>query len=190
MAFHVGGTVVSLIFGGTLSPFENETFMLGAYTAEGEAKRVAVNEWIRTAGAFHAVIDFDKGLRDPDHHARMLPLYFALVGCLSLPVNRGVAALIVPDVEDLTEFMYDRPAMTPSTATDCQIANAADAGFRAQVRVRDNPRRDAEVKLRARTAPACYAMTFTPTAWASQQKSRVATIQVPRGDSSILDRYV
>ena len=63
------------IFGGTLSPFENETFMLGAYTAEGEAKRVAVNEWIRTAGAFHAVIDFDKGLRDPDHHARMLPLY-------------------------------------------------------------------------------------------------------------------
>ena len=63
------------IFGGTLSPFENETFMLGAYTAEGEAKRVAVNEWIRTAGAFHAVIDFDQGLRDPDHHARMLPVY-------------------------------------------------------------------------------------------------------------------
>ena len=25
----------------------------------------------------------------------MVPLYFALVGCLSLPVNRGVAALIV-----------------------------------------------------------------------------------------------
>ena len=26
------------IFGGTLTPFENETFLRGAYTAEGEAK--------------------------------------------------------------------------------------------------------------------------------------------------------
>ena len=63
------------LFGGTLTPFENETFMLGAYTPEGEAKRNAVNHWIRSAGAFHAVIDFDQGLRDPDHPARMLPIY-------------------------------------------------------------------------------------------------------------------
>jgi lysophospholipase L1-like esterase len=63
------------LFGGTLTPFENETFMLGAFTPEGEAKRVAVNEWIRNGGAFDAVIDFDKGLRDPEHPARMLPIY-------------------------------------------------------------------------------------------------------------------
>lgn len=63
------------IFGGTLTPFENETFLPGAYTAEGEAKRNAVNDWIRSAGAFDAVIDFDKGLRDPDHWPRMLPIY-------------------------------------------------------------------------------------------------------------------
>jgi lysophospholipase L1-like esterase len=63
------------IFGGTLTPFENETFMKGAFTPEGENKRNAVNDWIRTSGAFHAVIDFDKGLRDPEHHARMLPIY-------------------------------------------------------------------------------------------------------------------
>ncbi len=63
------------LFGGTLTPFENETFMLGAWTPEGEAKRLAVNEWMRTAGAFHAVIDFDRELRDPDHPARMLPIY-------------------------------------------------------------------------------------------------------------------
>ena len=49
--------------------------MLGAYTPEGEAKRVAVNQWIRTAGAFDAVIDFDLALRDPDHVHRMLPIY-------------------------------------------------------------------------------------------------------------------
>ncbi len=126
---------------------------------------------------------------------RMLPLYFAMVGCLSLPVNRGVAALIVPEVDDLLEFLYDRPAMTPSTAMDCQIANAADAAFRAQVRLRENPTRNAETRQRARKSmagsviPACRAMTFMPTPWASQQKSRVATIHVPSGDDAVLDRY-
>jgi len=129
-----------------------------------------------------------------DRPDRMLPLYFALVGCLSLPVNRGVAALLVPDVTNLTDFIFDRPAMTPSTATESQIANAADAAFRAQVRLRKNPRRTAEVRSRAQTlvsltVPGCYAMTFTPTPWASQQKSRVATIHVPTGDDRLLERY-
>jgi CRISPR-associated protein Cas8a1/Csx13 len=32
-------------------------------------------------------------------------------------------------------------------------------------------------------------MTFTPTPWASQQKSRVATIHVPPGDDRLLDRF-
>ena len=63
------------LFGGTLTPFENETFMLGAWSPAKEAKRLAVNEWIRAAGASDAVIDFDKFLRDPDHPARMLPIY-------------------------------------------------------------------------------------------------------------------
>lgn len=141
----------------------------------------------------HVAYTGNTGIEDPPE--RMLPLYFALVGCLALPVNRGVAALLVPDVTNLTEFVYDRPSMTPTTATECQIANAADAALRSQVRVRDSPRRSAEVRARARSTmsgtaiPACYAMTFTPTPWASQQKSRVATIHVPPGDDRILDLY-
>jgi CRISPR-associated protein Cas8a1/Csx13 len=141
----------------------------------------------------HVAFTGDTGIEDPPE--RILPLYFALVGCLALPVNRGVAALLVPDVTDLTEFVDDRPAMTPTTATECQIAGAADAGFRAQVRIRRSPRRSAEVESRARQAlagseiPACYAMTFTPTPWASQQKSRVATIIVPPGERRTLDLY-
>lgn len=141
----------------------------------------------------HVAYTGDTGIADPPE--RMLPLYFALVGCLALPVNRGVAALLVPDVTDLTEFVLDRPAMTPTTAAECQIAGAADAGFAAQVRVRRNPRRAAAVAARARQAlagsaiPGCHAMTFRPTAWASQQKSRVATITVPPGDDRLLDRY-
>ncbi len=63
------------IFGGTLMPFEYEAFMGSIYTPAGEAKRGIVNAWIRNSGAFDAVIDFDKELRDPEHPLRMLPIY-------------------------------------------------------------------------------------------------------------------
>jgi lysophospholipase L1-like esterase len=63
------------IFGGTLMPFENETFLVGAWTPAREAVRQAVNAWIRDGGAFDAVVDFDKGVRDPEHPTRMLPVY-------------------------------------------------------------------------------------------------------------------
>ena len=63
------------IYGGTLMPFENETFLVGAWTPAREAVRQAVNAWIREGEAFDAVIDFDKGVRDPDHPTRMLPIY-------------------------------------------------------------------------------------------------------------------
>jgi lysophospholipase L1-like esterase len=62
------------IFGGTLTPFEGTTFP-GYFTPEGEAKRQAVNHWIRTSGEYDGVIDFDKATRDPSHPARLLPAY-------------------------------------------------------------------------------------------------------------------
>ena len=37
--------------------------------------RQAVNDWIRTGGAFDGLIDFDAITRDPDHPARLLPAY-------------------------------------------------------------------------------------------------------------------
>ncbi len=36
---------------------------------------MAVNEWIRTSGAFDGVIDFDAVVRDSAHPTRMLPAY-------------------------------------------------------------------------------------------------------------------
>jgi lysophospholipase L1-like esterase len=62
------------IFGATLPPFEGAT-MPGFYTPEGEQKRQAINEWIRTAGEYDGVIDFDRALRDPGHPTRLLPVY-------------------------------------------------------------------------------------------------------------------
>jgi lysophospholipase L1-like esterase len=37
--------------------------------------RKAVNEWIRTGGAFDGVIDFEKAIRDPANPDRMLAAY-------------------------------------------------------------------------------------------------------------------
>jgi hypothetical protein len=60
------------IIGGTLLPWENETFAADAYTPEGAAKQQAINAWIRPSGAFDGVVDFDKLLQDPAHPNRML----------------------------------------------------------------------------------------------------------------------
>jgi lysophospholipase L1-like esterase len=60
------------VFGGTLTPFDGTEFP-GYYAPRGEAVRSAVNAWIRTGGAFDAVIDFDAALRDPADPAHLLP---------------------------------------------------------------------------------------------------------------------
>ena len=60
---------------GTLTPFENETFLPGAWNPRREAVRQAVNEWLRKTDAVDAIVDFDQALRDPDHPTRMLPIY-------------------------------------------------------------------------------------------------------------------
>jgi len=63
------------IFGATLTGFENETFLPGAWTPEREKTRQAFNEWVREGAAFDAVVDFDLALRDPERPASMLPIY-------------------------------------------------------------------------------------------------------------------
>ncbi len=62
------------IIGATLTPFNNAFEggpLEGYYNEEKEAKRQAVNEWIRTSGAFDGVIDFDKVVEDPQNPGRI-----------------------------------------------------------------------------------------------------------------------
>ncbi len=59
------------IYGGTLTPFVGA----GYASPEGEAKRQAVNAFVRNSGEFDAVLDFDKALRDPANPATMLPAF-------------------------------------------------------------------------------------------------------------------
>ena len=53
--------------GATIMPIEG----VNTYTESGEAIRQTVNRWIRSSGAFDAVIDFDAAVRDPAHPGRL-----------------------------------------------------------------------------------------------------------------------
>jgi lysophospholipase L1-like esterase len=59
------------IIGATMTPFQDTTIP-GYYSEAGEAKRLAVNRWIRTGGEYDGVIDFDRAVRDPAQPGRML----------------------------------------------------------------------------------------------------------------------
>jgi lysophospholipase L1-like esterase len=70
-ASHVRGVRVTA---GTLPPFEGAlagTPYAGHYSPDKERLRQQLNDWIRTAGAFDAVVDFDAVLRDPARPRRM-----------------------------------------------------------------------------------------------------------------------
>ena len=57
-----------MMYGATILPFER-------HSPARQAKRQAVNTWIRTGGAFDGVVDLDSVTRDPSQPNRLLPLY-------------------------------------------------------------------------------------------------------------------
>ena len=57
------------VIGCTLTPFEGAAY----YSEGGEKVREAVNQWIRSSGAFDAVVDFDAVVRDPAHPKQFRP---------------------------------------------------------------------------------------------------------------------
>lgn len=62
------------VLGATLPPFEDAlkgTPLEGHFSPRKEATRQAVNAWIRNAGVFDGVVDFDRLLRDPSRPARL-----------------------------------------------------------------------------------------------------------------------
>ncbi len=55
------------VIGCTLTPFEGANYA----RETGEAVREAVNTWIRTSGAYDAVVDFEAATRDPNNPKRI-----------------------------------------------------------------------------------------------------------------------
>jgi lysophospholipase L1-like esterase len=75
------------IYGATLTPFEGANY----WSPEGESVRKALNDWIRTAGAYDGVIDFDAAVRDPQRPTKFLPQYH--VGDFLHPNSAGYRAM-------------------------------------------------------------------------------------------------
>ena len=67
---HAHGLVV---FGATITPYVGSNYYHPGPLSE--ADRQAVNAWIRAAGHFDAIIDFDAAVRDPQHPDRLLPSF-------------------------------------------------------------------------------------------------------------------
>lgn len=65
------------VYGATLTPFEGTAIPIvpDYWTAEGEATRQEINDWIRTSGAYDAVIDFAAVVQDPSSPTKFLPEY-------------------------------------------------------------------------------------------------------------------
>jgi lysophospholipase L1-like esterase len=77
------------IFGATILPFKDDT--LGFYSPANEAKREAVNRWIRTSGEYDGVVDFDRAMGDPADPIRLNPAYDS--GDHLHPNDAGMAAM-------------------------------------------------------------------------------------------------
>jgi lysophospholipase L1-like esterase len=90
-----------MIIGATLTPAAPRA----PYTPELEAKRIAVNAFIRTRGMFDGVIDFDAATRDPAHPTQFLPAFDS--GDHLHPGDAGYKAM--GEAIDLTLFRARRP---------------------------------------------------------------------------------
>ena len=94
------------IFGATLTPY----YGAAHYSEVGEAKRQAVNQWIRTGNAYDAVIDFDKVTRDPGDPKKFLA---AFDSCDHLhPSDAGYKAMA--DAIDLALFRTGQTSSSTS----------------------------------------------------------------------------
>jgi len=85
------------VLGATIMPVEGVV----TYTEKGEAVRQAVNRWIRTSGAFDAVVDFDALIRDPADPKRLRAEFDS--GDHVHPNDRGNRAMA--DAFDLAVFL-------------------------------------------------------------------------------------
>jgi lysophospholipase L1-like esterase len=61
------------VIGATILPYVGSGYYHPG--PESEADRQAINVWIRAAGHFDGVVDFDQVMRDPQHPDRLLPQY-------------------------------------------------------------------------------------------------------------------
>ncbi|MFG1807195.1 SGNH/GDSL hydrolase family protein [Streptomyces sp. NPDC049040] len=88
------------VVGATVMPYRGWP----EYDAAGEAVRQGVNDWIRNSGAFDAVTDFDKVMRNPYDPQEMMPFFDS--GDHVHPNDKGMQAMA--DAVDLSALRCAR----------------------------------------------------------------------------------
>ena len=89
------------IYGATLTPFAGAEIP-GYYSVQSEAKRQAVNDFVRTGGKFDGFVDFEAALGDGSNPPRLQPLYDS--GDHLHPSDAGYQAMA--DAVDLGLFAH------------------------------------------------------------------------------------
>jgi lysophospholipase L1-like esterase len=82
------------IFGGTITPFAGFSIPgtpIALWSPGNEAKRQAINQWVRFSRELDGVIDFDRVLRDPETPSQLLPRYDS--GDHGHPNDQGYGAM-------------------------------------------------------------------------------------------------
>ena len=140
------------IYAGTLTPFEGALY----WTPEGEAKRQAVNTWIRTSGEYDGVFDFDVAVRDPDAPTKFRADfhaddwlhpndsgYAAMAGAIDLalfdPENPGPPVSVAPrtawgapDLGGVWDFRTITPLERPPELADRAVLTPEEAAAFAE----------------------------------------------------------
>jgi lysophospholipase L1-like esterase len=114
---HRGGKRVLMA---TLTPFAVAT-LPGYYSLEKDAKRIAVNQYIRSAPHWDGIVDFERALADPADPLRMLPAYDS--GDHLHPNDAGMQALAnaVTWLDD-PSLPIDKPATSVGGAVPATLS--------------------------------------------------------------------
>ena len=119
----------------------------------------------------------------------IVPLLFALVGTLSLPISGGVGVLLIPHVEDIVVFAKNRSFVTPMSYRETNIVSLGDAALQFEIR-----RYAGKVELgKEQQFSGCDTVRFRPMPWSTQQKSRSETLsveQIPSETRTFYDRIL
>jgi lysophospholipase L1-like esterase len=144
------------VIGATLQPDQGTSY----YTTEGNATREAVNNWIRTSGAFDGVADFSTVLENPADTDELLPAYNS--GDDLHPNDAGYQAIADSiNLEQLTSPIRSAPVFS-GTATPSQLSATigTDASHSETVTVQSLTDRAYTLPWRV-SAPASSGITFS-----------------------------
>ncbi len=153
-----------------------------------ERVRVAVNDWVRTSGAFDAAVDFDAVLRDPHAPSRLRRRYDAGDGVH--PDPQGLAAMA--NAIDLQMLGVPAPGEDLALAIDdvpdrITWRRLASKGLKVGVRVNRRVRVKARLKVVERGRPReLAAETLDPVAHSAVVPLRPAQLERVAGRAEVL----